>query len=73
MSLDGKYSQKRSREVWLKEGDRNSKFFHVSTVIKRRRNQILTVKSEICWLSDEKEIGNFFFQNFQHLYASDNS
>ncbi|VVA23745.1 PREDICTED: Transposon TX1, partial [Prunus dulcis] len=30
----------KSRNTWLKEGDRNTKFFHLSTIIRRRRNKL---------------------------------
>lgn len=30
----------KSRNTWLREGDQNTKFFHLSTVIIRRRNKL---------------------------------
>jgi len=36
--------QQKSRELWLKQGDKNSKFFHLSTIIRRRSNHIDAIK-----------------------------
>ena len=38
--------KQKSRELWLKEGDRNTKFVHLSTIIRRRWNHIDAIKSE---------------------------
>lgn len=40
--LESIWKQK-SRELWLFEGDRNSKIFYVSTIIRRRRNKISSI------------------------------
>uniref|UniRef100_A0A2N9HGL8 Reverse transcriptase domain-containing protein n=1 Tax=Fagus sylvatica TaxID=28930 RepID=A0A2N9HGL8_FAGSY len=38
--------KQKSRELWLKNGDRNTKFFHLSTIIKQRHNSIDAIKTE---------------------------
>ena len=49
--------KQKSREVWLKEGDKNSKFFHFSTIIRRRRNSIDALKNDSGeWITDRGEI-----------------
>ncbi|XP_021823802.1 uncharacterized protein LOC110765062 [Prunus avium] len=38
--------QQKSRVKWLQEGDRNTKFFHLTTLIRRRRNKIERLKDD---------------------------
>lgn len=36
----------KSRELWIKEGDRNLKIFHAIVIIRRRRNKIFSINEE---------------------------
>jgi hypothetical protein len=57
------------RELWLKEGDRNSRFFHLSTIIRQRRNTITEIKMEDrSWLNSREAIGRYFTDKFTELY-----
>lgn len=38
------YQAKKSRIEWLHEGDKNTKFFHVVTAQKRKRNRIMELE-----------------------------
>ncbi|PKI59541.1 hypothetical protein CRG98_020069 [Punica granatum] len=65
--------RQKSRELWLKEGDRNSKFFHLSIVIRRRSNHIAAIKdNDREWIQDHEGIGNYFLRNFQELFNTSN-
>jgi hypothetical protein len=61
----------KSREVWLTCKDLNTKFFHTSTIIRRRRNAIdfLRLPSGI-WSSKRQTIGNSFTTHFKELFSS---
>ncbi|CAN1120648.1 hypothetical protein LINPERHAP2_LOCUS323, partial [Linum perenne] len=37
----------RAKVNWLNLGDRNTKFFHASTMLRQQRNNITKLKSEI--------------------------
>lgn len=63
--------KQKSRELWLKEGDKNAKFFHLSTLIGGSNNSIHAIKDEEGnWIQYTDEIGNYFVQNYINLYTS---
>ena len=53
------------------QGDRNIAFFYMSTLIKRKRNKITTIKNSVGeWLLDEKEVKDYVQKGFQDIYTS---
>ncbi len=65
-----KWRQK-SRHLWLREGDRNSKFLHLSMVIRRRRNFIAEIQDNNgLWLQSREEIEKYFTKKFREEYSS---
>lgn len=64
--------RQKSRELWLKLGDKNSKFFHLSMVICRRNNNIDAIKKEDgTWIHDSNQIRKLFRNNFVDLFKED--
>ncbi|CAA7044678.1 unnamed protein product [Microthlaspi erraticum] len=60
----------KSREKWIPLGDRNTRFFHTSTVIRRRRNRIEMLRnSEGNWITDGKEMESLAVEYFRRLYS----
>jgi len=60
--------RQKSRVQWLKEGDRNTRFFHRSTLEHRYHNKISTIKdSRGNHLSTHKEIEAVLVQHFQGI------
>ena len=67
---DLKWKQK-SREIWIREGNRNTRFFHLSTLIRRMRNYIQEIKLEDdSWINDREDIQKYFIENFKALYQT---
>lgn len=60
----------RSRVRWLQTGDKNSKFFHMSTIQRRKRNSIKKIKNcDGVWLEGREEVAQGFCDYFQHLFG----
>uniref|UniRef100_A0A2N9IIB3 Reverse transcriptase domain-containing protein n=1 Tax=Fagus sylvatica TaxID=28930 RepID=A0A2N9IIB3_FAGSY len=65
--------KQKSRVQWLTSPTLNTKFFHVSTIIRRRKNAIDFLKNENNeWLSNRNDIGSSFVQFYQNLFTSSN-
>uniref|UniRef100_A0A803Q763 Reverse transcriptase n=1 Tax=Cannabis sativa TaxID=3483 RepID=A0A803Q763_CANSA len=63
--------KQRSRELWLSKRDRNTSFFHASTLVRRKRNHIWNLKNSSGLLvSNEKEIGFILRDYFINLFSS---
>lgn len=53
-------------------GDRNTSFFHVTTMVRRHRNKIRSTKDNVGnWILDDLEINNHIRAGFQKLYATE--
>lgn len=64
--------RQKSRELWLKAGDKNSKFFHLSTIIHRRRTNIDAIKSEDGqWITNSNSIRKLFYNNFKEHFKEE--
>lgn len=64
----------KSREQWLKFGDKNTKYFHATTLIMRQRNKIICIKGDDGnWLWNQDEMKELALQYFQQLFCHDNT
>jgi hypothetical protein len=67
----------RSRAKWLRDGDRNTHYYHLKTVTRRRKNNVIMLKNEQGqWIGEVdqlKEMVNLFYQDlFSEKHISRN-
>ncbi|KAL2896303.1 hypothetical protein RDABS01_038087 [Bienertia sinuspersici] len=64
----------RSRQVWLKEGDKNTAFFHKKAQQRRYRNTIRGVFDDGGnWREEEEEMEEIFLEFFSNLFKANGS
>ena len=65
------YWRQRSRVEWLREGDKNTKFFHSKASSKKKKNIIWGVMNrQNKWVVDEEEVEKQFCEYFAELFTS---
>lgn len=65
------YWFQQSRSKWLMMADCNTKFFHQSAIIKRRRNRISSLLGpDDIWIYDDLNLQNLVSDFFKNLYQS---
>ncbi|CAN6543407.1 unnamed protein product [Malus baccata var. baccata] len=68
---EASFWHQRSRVKWLREGDLNTKFFHQSTLQRRRRNLILKLKvDDGQWVEHPSWVRQMVEDHFQNLFTS---
>ena len=66
--------KQKSRNSWLIEGDKNTRFFHSSTVIMRRRNKIERLKKKnSLWIKDTNGMKEEAVGYFRNLFEEKHS
>lgn len=62
----------KSREKWIKFGDRNTTYFHTKAAARHRRNKILTLQDSAGeWQTDQPTLESMATEYFKHLYTKD--
>nr|XP_027090317.1 uncharacterized protein LOC113711350 [Coffea arabica] len=65
------YWSQKSRSRWLKEGDKNTAYFHLSVMAKRKRNRInMLQKANGEWCRGEQEVEEELSKHYQELFTS---
>ena len=59
--------RQKSREVWLKEGDQNTRFFHKMANAHRRKNRIRRIRINGVWFTEDQEMKEEILRAFENL------
>lgn len=59
LKLEEEFWKLKSHINWLQQGDANTKFYHLTTIKRRRRNQITALKDSVGnWIYDQHTINS---------------
>lgn len=61
----------KAKARWYEEGDSNTRYFHLTTIIHRKSNAINRVQlSDTYWATKHEEIGDAFVQYYTNLFTT---
>lgn len=70
LQLQEHFWHQRARVNWAVHGDRNSRFFHATAVVRHRRNRICSITDyNDVRITGEKEIRTAFINHFRAIYT----
>ena len=62
----------KSREEWIHSEDRNTKFYHQTTIIKNKRKKVIGLKTENEeWLTESTLLEGMAHEYFQNLFKEE--
>lgn len=65
------YWRQRSRALWLKSGDQNTKYFHYKASARRKKNEIKGLIDDAgFWQEDECVVQDLIIKYFSELFTS---
>lgn len=74
LDKEAKMSSQRSRVMWLKDGDRNTKFFHSKATQRRSKNYIRKLHDASGrWCTQRAQVVDTIVNFYQDLFATTNS
>ena len=72
MLQEEEYWALKSHLNWASFGDRNTSFFHVSTVVRRNRNKIRCIKDNNGkWIMEEEGVKEFILIGYKKLFLTE--
>ena len=73
MGKEERMWRQRSRTLHIKDGDRNTRYFHCRATQRRRKNLITGIKNQSnTWCTNPEEVSGMFMDYFQQLFSSTN-
>ena len=65
--------RQRSRTLYLKDGDRNTHFFHYKATQRKRQNHIAGIRNHVDeWCTEQSQISDMFLDYYNQLFTSSN-
>ena len=71
MRQEEEYWGLKSRLNWVAYEDQNTSFFHVSTLVRKHRNKIKSIKNLVEeWITEEDKVKNFILPGYREIYET---
>lgn len=60
----------KSRTQWIRDGDRNTRFYHLSTLVRRNRDKVLRLQIDGAWVEDPEALKLHAVEFYKTLFAA---